>query len=160
MADQGELAAIGLGSNLGDRAGNIQRAAWLLDGLPDSAVVRVSGMVETAPVRVDAAAPADLGGAYLNAALLLRTLVPPAELLEAMQAIERQLGRDRASMPHGGPRTIDLDLLLYGERVINQAGLVVPHPGLAGRRFVLGPLAEIAGEMVVPGTGGPGGQGE
>lgn len=144
-------AAVALGSNLGDRARFIAAALAALDRVPGVEVLRASRVVETAPVRVGEAAP---GGAYLNAAAVVSTTLTPRALLDALHAVEADLGRDRATMAHGAPRTIDLDLLLYGdERHTDEAGLVVPHPDMHRREFVLRPLAEVAPGMTVPGLG-------
>ncbi len=89
---------------------------------------------------------------FLNAAAALETGLEPRALLDRLLEVERELGRTRDG-PRFGPRTIDLDLLLYGDRVIDEPGLVVPHPRLAERRFVLEPLAELDPDLVVPGLG-------
>lgn len=107
----------------------------------------VSEFIETAPVGgVDQ-------GAYLNAAALLRTSLLPRELLDALHGIEREQGRDRSKERRWGPRTLDLDLLTYGDMIVCEAGLTVPHPRLHERGFVLEPLAAVAPELVVPGLG-------
>src|SRR5262249_34502535 len=90
---------------------------------------------------------------FLNGAVELDTTLEPADLLAELLEIERSLGRDRSHVPPGGPRTIDLDLLLYGDTQINEEGLTVPHPRLHERRFVLEPLAELDPRLVVPGRG-------
>lgn len=151
---QGEVTAcIGMGSNLGDRGGTLALAADRLAGLPRTTLVALATPIET-----EAVAPSDAGvdpgGPYLNAAAVLRTALPARELLDAMLAIERDLGRDRsAGAPRWGPRTIDLDLLLYGESVIDEPGLVVPHPRMRDRAFVLVPLAQVAPDVRVPPRG-------
>jgi 2-amino-4-hydroxy-6-hydroxymethyldihydropteridine diphosphokinase len=89
-------------------------------------------------------------GPYLNAAALLETALGARALLDALLAIERARGRDRAGAARWGPRTLDLDLLLYGDRIIDEPGLTVPHPRMHERLFVLRPLALIAPEMIVP----------
>lgn len=137
---------IGLGSNLGPRGPVLDEAVRQLRALPDLSVVRQSRWYATAPV----------GGppgqhAYLNGVLLLETAHEPHALLAALQAIEQRLGRQRQA--RWGPRTIDLDLLLYEEQVIASAELSVPHPRLAWRRFVLEPAVEIAPELRHPTTG-------
>jgi 2-amino-4-hydroxy-6-hydroxymethyldihydropteridine diphosphokinase len=147
LSQQRHQAWIGLGSNLGDRSAMIERSLSLLDGLAGVWVVRVSSVIETAPV-----GPAGQGP-YLNAAAELATILSPAALLDAMLCVERKLGRDRSAGVRWGPRTIDLDLLLFEDRVINEPGLAVPHPRLAERAFVLGPLSEIAPLVRVPGDG-------
>ncbi|MFN0010162.1 MAG: 2-amino-4-hydroxy-6-hydroxymethyldihydropteridine diphosphokinase [Phycisphaerales bacterium] len=144
------LACIGLGSNLGDRAAVIHSALGELDALEGVRLVASSSLRETPAVRV---ASLDPGGPFLNAAALVFTTLSPRELLTSLHAIEAHLGRDRDTMPHGGPRTIDLDLLLYGEDVIDEPGLTVPHPRLHERAFALAPLAEIAHDLVIPTLG-------
>jgi 2-amino-4-hydroxy-6-hydroxymethyldihydropteridine diphosphokinase len=143
----GRIVHIGLGSNLGDRLGNLVGALERLDRTPGVRVESLSHAYETEPV-----GPPQ--GEYLNAAACLRTSLMAADLLAAFQAIERSLGRDRRQEERWGPRTIDLDLLLDGESVLEAPGLTVPHPRLAERPFVLEPLAEIAAEARVP----PGGR--
>jgi 2-amino-4-hydroxy-6-hydroxymethyldihydropteridine diphosphokinase len=136
------LAYVGLGSNLGDRDAALRAALELLGG----DVVAVSSFRETEPVGyLDQPA-------FLNAAAALETELEPCALLERLLAVERELGRTRDG-PRFGPRTIDLDLLLYEDRVIDEPGLVVPHPRMAERRFVLEPLAELDPELAVPGQG-------
>lgn len=144
------LACIGLGSNLGDRQGHVHAALGEIDALPGTRLVASSSLHETAAVRVGTADP---GGPYLNAAAMVYTTMPARALLDGLKAIEKRLGRDAATMPHGGARTIDLDLLLYGEEEIEEPGLSVPHPRLHERAFALAPLAEIAPDLVVPSRG-------
>jgi len=135
-------AFIGLGSNLGDREAALRGALELLG----EDVVAVSSFRETEPVGyLDQPA-------FLNAAAALETGLEPRALLERLLGVERELGRTREG-PRHGPRTIDLDLLVYDDRVIDEPGLVVPHPRLAERRFVLEPLAELDPDVVVPGHG-------
>lgn len=131
------IACIALGSNLGDRRGALDGAIAALRRHPAIVVRRVSSWIETDPV---GGPPGQ--GRYLNGAAVVETTLSPQELLDAMLAIEREFGRVRQTP--AGPRTLDLDLLLYDDRVIEEPGLVVPHPRMVGRRFVLGPLAEIA----------------
>jgi 2-amino-4-hydroxy-6-hydroxymethyldihydropteridine diphosphokinase len=140
------LAYIGLGSNLGDREGTIRRALELLSAGDDIEVTAVSSLEETDPVGYEDQPR------FLNGAAALRTELPPRELLERMFAVERQLGRIRTG-PRFGPRTIDLDLLLYGQESIDEPGLRIPHPRLAERRFVLEPLVELDRNLQVPGRG-------
>ena len=149
-APAASLACIGLGSNLGDRAAHIHAALGHLDALPGTRLVASSSLHETQAVRVGNADP---GGAYLNAAAMVYTTLPPRELLDALKAIEQRLGRNAATMPHGAPRTLDLDLLLYGEEEITEPGLTVPHAALHERAFALAPLAEIAPDLLVPTRG-------
>jgi 3-oxoacyl-[acyl-carrier protein] reductase len=130
-------AYIALGSNVGDRRDYLDRALQALGHRAGISVEKVSRYYETDPV----GGPADQG-AYLNAAALIRTELPPDALLNVLLDIERSLGRVRQE--HHGPRTIDMDLLLYGDMVNSDAGLTVPHPRMHERKFVLEPLAEIA----------------
>ena len=140
-------AFVGLGSNLGDREGTILRALARLQDEPGLSVVRVSTLRETEPVGyVDQPR-------FLNGAVELETELAARALLVRLLAIERELGRTRGEGPPLGPRTIDLDLLLYGEDTIAQAGLQVPHPRLHERRFALEPLAELDSSAVIPGRG-------
>ena len=149
--DQGVIAAIGIGSNLGDRAGHVGYAVGRLGGLPGTRLVGVGPVIETEAVgRVGV----DPGGAYLNSVAVLRTSVPARALLEMLHQIERERGRVRAGVPSWSARTLDLDLLVYGDAVIDEPGLVVPHPRMAERRFVLEPLAAVSPGLVVPGIGG------
>ena len=134
------VAYVGLGSNLGDREKTIRGAIAALQG-----VVAVSELRETDPIGVTAQP------AFLNGAARLETELLPRELLETLLEIERGLGRER--LERWGPRTIDLDLLLYGDEIVDEPGLTVPHPHLHERRFALEPLAELDPELVVPGRG-------
>jgi 2-amino-4-hydroxy-6-hydroxymethyldihydropteridine diphosphokinase len=136
---------LGVGSNLGDRWASLALAARRLRADPRVALVRASRVWDTAPVGPPQPR-------YLNAALELETAATPLALLDLLQEIERAAGR-RPSAVRWGARTLDLDLLLYGDQVIRERRLVVPHPSLAARRFVLAPLAELCPERVVPGTG-------
>jgi 2-amino-4-hydroxy-6-hydroxymethyldihydropteridine diphosphokinase len=140
-------AFIGLGSNLGDREGNLERAVEALKRLPRTEVCGVSSFRDTAPVGL-LEQPR-----FLNGAVELETELEARELLERLLAIERSLGRDRSGIPPGGPRTLDLDLLLYGQARIAEPGLEVPHPRLHERRFALEPLAELDPALDVPGKG-------
>ncbi len=133
---------IALGSNLGPRRRNLRRAVRLLEEHEGVRVVQVSSMLETEPVGGPPQAP------YFNAAAELRTELAPRPLLEVLLSIEDELGRER--IVRWGPRTLDLDLLLYEDRVIEEPGLRVPHPRMHERRFVLQPLCEIAPEAVHP----------
>ena len=137
-------AYIGLGANLGERELNLRRAVELLGADPAIEVVGVSSLRETDPVGyVDQPR-------FLNGAVALETTLSARELLGRMLAIERELGRDRTSEERWGPRTIDLDLLLYGNERIDEPGLTLPHPRLTERRFVLEPLAELDAELSLP----------
>ena len=134
------LAYVALGSNLGDRAGNLHAAIERLGAL--GTVEAVSPFVDTAPVGYTDQPR------FLNAAVRLRTELAPRDLLDSLLAVEAALGRVRTI--RWGPRTIDLDLLLYDDRVVDEPGLMVPHPRLHERRFVLEPLAAIAPDLVHP----------
>ncbi len=143
------VAAIALGSNLdspaGDRADNLQLAIHHLADL--GKVLAVSSFYDTAPVGyLDQPR-------FLNAAALLETELAPLDLLEHLLAIEKTMGRDRSSTVAKGPRIVDLDVLLFGDAILNTANLILPHPAMRERRFVLEPLAEIAAGMVDPVTG-------
>lgn len=135
-------AAIGIGSNLGDRTAHIEAARAGLASLRRSRLAAFSDVIETEPVGPPGQGP------YLNAAAVLETGLEPAELLEELRRIERERGRERRQK--WGPRTLDLDLLLYNERVIHTDALIVPHPHLHERLFVLVPLAQIAPAMCHP----------
>ena len=136
-------AYVGLGGNIGDRRAHLEQALDLLTREPGIEIVAVSSIRETDPVGY-VEQPR-----FLNAVAALETELAPRELLERLLAVERVLGRERAG-PRFGPRTIDLDLLLYGGEVVEEPGLTVPHPRLAERRFVLEPLAELAPDLVLP----------
>ncbi len=133
-------AYVALGANLGDREATIEAAVAALPG-----VVAVSQLRETDPVGV-VDQPA-----FLNGATALETELSPRELLDALLAVERELGRERRE--RWGPRTIDLDLLLYGDETIDEPGLTVPHPRLHERRFALEPLLDLDPELAIPGRG-------
>jgi 2-amino-4-hydroxy-6-hydroxymethyldihydropteridine diphosphokinase len=140
------LVYIGLGSNLGDREATIRRALELLAADGAIEVEAVSSLRETEPVGyVDQPR-------FLNGAAALRTELAPRAVLERLQRVEAALGRDRTG-PRFGPRTIDLDLLLYDGVQVNEPGLVIPHPRLVERRFVLEPLAELDSTLELPGRG-------
>jgi len=139
-------AYVGLGANLGDREATLRRALELLRERPGVDVVAVSSFRETDPVGyLDQPR-------FVNAAAALETELAPRDLLDALLAVERELGRTRDG-PRFGPRTIDLDLLVYEDATLDEPGLVLPHPRLHERRFVLEPLAEIAPGLVVDGLG-------
>ncbi|MBK7874794.1 MAG: 2-amino-4-hydroxy-6-hydroxymethyldihydropteridine diphosphokinase [Planctomycetes bacterium] len=142
-------AFVGLGSNLGARERLLTSAVEGLAVLPRTRLVRVSSWIETAPE----GGPAGQGP-YLNGAAELATELAPRELLDALLALERRAGRVRVAGVANGPRTLDLDLLLHGSARLAEPGLVVPHPRLEERLFVLRPLAELAPELVLP-SGAP-----
>ena len=142
--DRVNRAAVALGSNVGDRQGHL---AYAVSRLADYfASLKVSRSVATEPVDVPGDQPD-----FLNAALVGETTLAPRALLDTLLAIERERGRERP-FP-GAARTLDLDLILFADRVINEPGLLVPHPRFRERRFVLEPLAEIAPDLVDPVTG-------
>ena len=134
-------AYVGLGANLGDREATIRRAVELLRERVE--VVAVSALRETEPWGYEDQPP------FLNGAIAVETDHSPRELLEVLLDVERALGRVRDG-PRYGPRTIDLDLLVYGADVVDEPGLGVPHPRLHERRFALEPLAELDPGLVVP----------
>jgi 2-amino-4-hydroxy-6-hydroxymethyldihydropteridine diphosphokinase len=144
------LAAIGLGSNLGDRAATIASAIEAIDSDRRIVVRAISSLIET-PAMTLPGAPAQ--PAYLNGAIVVETDLPARDLLETLLRVERSLGRDRVNSPRWSARTIDLDLLLYGDRVIDEPGLMAPHPGMHEREFVLVPLAEVAPNAIHPTLG-------
>jgi 2-amino-4-hydroxy-6-hydroxymethyldihydropteridine diphosphokinase len=139
-------AYVGLGANLGDRERTLRAAAEALAAEEGVEVVSVSTLRETEPVGVGEQPR------FLNGAAELETTLTARELLDRLLAVEQRFGRVRIPGEHG-PRTLDLDLLLYGDEVIDEPGLAVPHPRLHERRFVLEPLAELAPGLVVPGRG-------
>ena len=138
---------VGLGANLEDPRGQIERAIELLAAEEGIEVVAVSSLRETDPVGYEDQPR------FLNGAAELRTSLGARELLERLLAVERRLGRVRGEGPRFGPRTIDLDLLLYGDELIDEPGLQIPHPRLHERRFALEPLAELDPALEVPGRG-------
>ena len=140
------LAFVGLGANLGDRETTLRSALERLSAEPGVELVAVSSFRDTAPIGI-AVQPR-----FLNAAAAVVTTLSAHDLLDRLLAIERRLGRTREG-PRFGPRTIDLDLLLYGDERIQEEGLEVPHPRLHERLFALEPLADLEPDLVVPGRG-------
>jgi 2-amino-4-hydroxy-6-hydroxymethyldihydropteridine diphosphokinase len=136
-------AFVAIGSNVGDRHAHCAEAQTRLGRLPTTDLLGVSPLVETQPAEGVA------GGPFLNGVAELATALSPRDLLRALQAIEEALGRPHAHAP-GAARTIDLDILLYGDRVVRENGLDIPHPRLAQRRFVLEPLAALAPSVQHP----------
>jgi 2-amino-4-hydroxy-6-hydroxymethyldihydropteridine diphosphokinase len=138
-------AVIGLGANLGDPVEQLRAAIAALGALPQTRVLAVSSFYRTAPVgfldQPD----------FVNAAVAVDTALAPRALLDALASIERAAGRERTFKD--APRLIDLDLLLYDERVVDEPGLQIPHPRLHERAFALAPLVEVAPGAVVPGRG-------
>jgi 2-amino-4-hydroxy-6-hydroxymethyldihydropteridine diphosphokinase len=137
-------AFVGLGSNLGDRVATFRRVVEVLGEGPGIEVVAVSTLRETDPVGYEDQPR------FLNGAAALEVDLTPRALLDELLAIERELGRDRSQEERWGPRTIDLDLLLYGEETVDEPGLTVPHPRLAEREFVLEPLYELDPDLTLP----------
>lgn len=138
-------AFIGLGSNLDDPRGQLDRAFAALSGIEATSLVARSSLYRSRPL-----GPQDQPD-FLNAVAEIETRLEPEALLDRLQAIEAEQGRVRDR--HWGPRTLDLDLLLYGDEKIATSRLAVPHPGLPLRAFVLYPLAELASDLDVPGFG-------
>ncbi len=136
---------VGVGSNLGDRWANLALAARVLKGEPRVSLLRASRVWDAAPLGPPQPR-------YLNAVLELEAVGPAPALLSLLQRVERAARRRRSSV-RWSARTLDLDLLLFGDEVIRTPHLVVPHPGVVARRFVLAPLAELCPERVIPGTG-------
>ena len=139
-------AYVGLGSNLDDPRARIAEACASLAGLPGSRFVLRSSLYRTPPF--GPVAQPD----FVNAVAALLTQLPPHELLASLKQIETSMGRT-APIVRWGPRRIDLDLLAYGDVTLEEAGLTLPHPGIAERAFVLVPLAEIAPDLLVPRVG-------
>jgi 2-amino-4-hydroxy-6-hydroxymethyldihydropteridine diphosphokinase len=140
-------AYVGLGANIGRPRETIAAALELLGAETDIEVVAVSTLRETAPVGHENQPR------FLNGAAVVETELAPRELLERLLEIEQRLGRVRGEGPRYGPRTIDLDLLLFDDEAVNEPGLAVPHPRLAERRFALEPLAELDPSLEIPGHG-------
>lgn len=139
------LAYIGLGSNLDAPAGQVKTAITDLQSLPATQLLKTSSLYASPPM-----GPQDQPD-YINAVALIDTQLSAHDLLDALQAIEQQHGRQRKR--HWGERTLDLDILLYDAQMIEDERLTVPHPGLTERAFVVYPLLEIAGDITIPGFG-------
>ena len=137
-------AYIGLGANLGDAKATLVAAFNALEALPESELMQRSSIYRSAPI--DSSGPD-----YLNAVARLRTALGPHELLAQLQSIERSHGRERPY--RNAPRTLDLDVLLYGDQQFDTPTLIVPHPRAHQRAFVLAPLTEVSPELVIPGRG-------
>jgi len=140
-------AYVALGSNLGDRESTIREAVAALGAAEGVEVVSVSTLIETDPVGL-----LDQPR-FLNGVAAVDTELPPAELLGLLLEVERRFGRVREGVPAQGPRTLDLDLLLYGDASLDEPGLRIPHARMHERAFVLGPLAELAPGLEIPGRG-------
>jgi 2-amino-4-hydroxy-6-hydroxymethyldihydropteridine diphosphokinase len=144
--NDGVIAYIGLGSNLGDSIARLKDGLRSLNDVPRTRVLRCSSLYRSAPVgRTDQPD-------FINAVCEAETALDPAALLRALLDVERRHGRIRDG-EKGGPRTLDLDLLLYGERELHEPGLDLPHPRLHERAFVLLPLAELTPRLAIPGRG-------
>lgn len=138
-------AYIGIGSNLGDRQRHLERAVTLLHSSPGIRLLRVSSLYETEPVDVG-------GGRFLNGVVEIETSFPPSSLLEILLQVEAACGRPR-EREKGAARVLDLDLLLYEDRVLEERNLQIPHPRMHLRRFVLAPLAELQPDLIHPRLG-------
>ncbi len=141
---EGERVFVGLGTNLGDAAATVASALTALAALPGTAVVAFSSLYRSAPVDAE-------GPDFINAVAELRTVLEPLALLDALQAIEHNHGRQRPF--HHAPRTLDLDLLSYGGRELHSERLTLPHPRAHSRAFVLQPWAELAPTLSLAGWG-------
>lgn len=137
MADEAATAYLGLGSNVGDRLETIESCIWALHESPGIAVEDLSGVYETAPWGGVAQAP------FLNAVVKVRTTLAPRDLLRECQLTEAAYGRDRVREERWGPRPLDIDILLYGDEIVDEPDLTIPHPRLTERAFVLVPLMEV-----------------
>jgi 2-amino-4-hydroxy-6-hydroxymethyldihydropteridine diphosphokinase len=140
-------AFVGLGGNLGNRESTIRRAVALLGDRPGIQVVLVSSLRETDPVGI-VDQPC-----FLNGAAMIETSLDADQLLAELLAVEVELGRVREDGQRFGPRTIDLDLLLFGNETFDRPGLTVPHPRLHERAFALEPLVELDPALTIPGVG-------
>lgn len=140
------ICLIGVGSNLGDRAAAIESSIRRLADHPGVSVLRISSNYGTKPI-----GGPNAQAEFVNAALVVETPLAPSDLLVCLQSVERQAGRTQGA--RWGPRPLDLDLLLYDDLEISQQNLIVPHPRMAFRRFVLVPAAEVGGELLHPSTG-------
>lgn len=140
-------AYVGVGGNLGDRKATLSAAVTDIDRLPRTRVSRRSAFYASRPMGVISQPP------FVNAVARLETRLPARALLAELQGIERRWGRIRKL--RWGPRTLDLDILVYGNTIMDRCALVIPHPGIPSRPFVLYPLEEIAPNLEIPGLGTP-----
>ena len=140
-------AAVGLGANLGDAAASVRAAIQALETLPGTRLVAASRLYRSAAWGVTAQPE------FVNAVAVVDTSLPPRELLDGLLAIERRFGRTRVAGERWGPRTLDLDLLLFGDERMDAPGLQVPHPHLHERAFALLPLLEVWPDARIPGVG-------
>jgi 2-amino-4-hydroxy-6-hydroxymethyldihydropteridine diphosphokinase len=137
-------AFIGIGANLGDARSSVQRAILQLGKLPETTLTAQSSLFRTAPIEAD-------GDDYINAVAQIETRLAPERLLQELQALELEAGRERPYQ--NAPRTLDLDILLYGQQKISSALLTVPHPRLTQRAFALIPLLQLDPMISIPGMG-------
>jgi len=135
---------IALGSNLGDRSANIQGGIEAIGLLEATSIIACASIIDTEPV-----GPGEQGR-YLNTVIRIRTSLEPRALLDELLAIEACHGRDRSVEIRWGARTLDLDIVLYGDRVVDEPGLSIPHPSMHLRSFVLEPLCELAANLPLP----------
>ena len=141
-----ERVYVALGSNVGDREAHLAHARARLSALPDTRLIAASRVEETAPLGGGRRPVAQ--GPYLNQMVLLETGLPPAALLAQCRAIEAERGRERRAGERWGPRTLDLDIVRYGARIVREPDLLIPHPELANRDFWQREIAELDGEHV------------
>lgn len=141
------IAFVGLGGNLGDAVATLRSAVQALADLPQTRLLQASSLYRTPAWGLQQQPD------FINGVAMLDTQLDPRALLEALLGVERDFGRDREAGSRWGPRTLDLDLLLYGNAVIGEPGLQVPHPHLHERAFALVPLLEIAPDILIPGQG-------
>lgn len=141
------VAFVGLGGNLGEVAVTLRAATDALARLPATRLLRASRLYRTPAWGLEQQPD------FINGVVALETRLTPRELLDALLRIEREFGRERDSGPRWGPRSLDLDLLLHGDAIVEQAGLRLPHPHLHERAFALVPLLEIAADILIPGQG-------
>lgn len=142
-----ELVYIGIGSNMGDSITIAHEAIERLDGIAQCKLINQSSLYQSEPV---SDIPQD---DYINAVALIETTLEPMSLLLELQAIEQAFYRQRDPKLHWAPRTLDLDIILFGHRVMNDSHLTVPHREMANRLFVLSPMFEVSGEQFIPGLG-------
>lgn len=147
LSDEPVAAFIGLGSNLGDSQARLHSAISEIDRLPRTGVGLRSSLFRSLPMGVIDQP------LFLNAVVRIETRLPPAALLAELQKIERRFGRIRKL--RWGPRSLDLDILVYGNIILDEPGLIIPHPGIPSRSFVLYPLLQIAPGLKIPGMGTP-----
>lgn len=138
-------AYLALGGNVGDSRATLDRAVLALTDADGITLFARSSDYKTPPWGVTDQPP------FVNLCLAIDTTLPPRDLLARIQKIEKSLGRDRANEQRWGPRTVDIDILAYGDLTLNEAGLILPHPRLFERAFVLMPLTEIAGDATIAG---------